>query len=150
MYSYDLEAYACIQTSFLEKIGSSGGEQSKTIQLNLSKKHKNNKSLKVKRRGKNNKNMKDKRRGKNNKSMKDKRRGRNNRQKHRQRRRKKYAYSPMRRLAKLGQLNTKATFHNQQASRALVSLSVEVKLPYDPVCPSDGWLVNQFVRHNFL
>ena len=132
MYSYHLISYACIQSSFLEKTGSSGGEQSKTKQLNLSKKHKNNKSLKVKRRGKNNKNMKDKQRGKNNKSMKVKRRGRNSKQKHRQKRRKnktkyKAAYSPMRRLANLGQLNTKATFHNQQASRALVSLSVVIR-----------------------
>merc|ERR1712200_94372 len=81
---------------------------------------KNNKSMKDKQRGKNKKSMKGKQRGKNNKSMKGKRRGRNNRQKHRQRRRKnKVTYSPMRRLANLGQLNTKATFHNQQASRAL-------------------------------
>ena len=86
--------------------------------------------MKDKRRGKNNKNMKDKQRGKNNKSMKDKRRGRNNKQKHQQKRRKntkKYPYSPMRRLANLGQLNTKATFHNQQASRALVSLSEVIR-----------------------
>ena len=34
VYSYHLKSYACIQTSFLEKTGSSSDEQSKTIQSN--------------------------------------------------------------------------------------------------------------------
>ena len=141
MYSYHLKTYACIQTSILEKAGSNGGEQSKTMQSNLSKKHKkkNRKSIKGNQGGKINKIMKDKRReksknmkvkrrGKTNKSIKVKRRVRNNKQKHRQKRKKnKLTYSPMRRLANLGQLNTKATFHNQQASRALVSLSEVIR-----------------------